>query len=104
MNNNVYVYFVSAEVAESYSGGLCNAGNAVALICHTILSFQANTGLHMQQIDALKHGFDGFDTENAGVISPNQMQVIFKMMGNAVQVGKNEADWSIMCCKKFAQL
>ena len=70
----------------SYSSGLLNAGNAVALIHHTILSFQANTGLHMQQIDALKHGFDGFDTENAGVISPNQMQVIFKMMGNAVQV------------------
>ena len=70
----------------SYSSGLCKAGNPVALIYHTILSFQANTGLHMQQIDALKHGFDGFDTENAGVISPNQMQVIFKMMGNAVQV------------------
>ena len=52
--------------------------------------FQANTGLHMQQIDALKHGFDGFDTEKAGVISPNQMQVIFKMMGNAVQVKHND--------------
>ena len=40
----------------------------------------------MEQIEALKTGFDGFDTEGTGIINPAQMQVIFKMMGNPIQV------------------
>ena len=40
----------------------------------------------MEQIEALKTGFDGFDTEGTGISNPAQMQVIFKMMGNPIQV------------------
>ena len=40
----------------------------------------------MEQIDALKNGFDGFDKENTGVVSATGMQMIFKMIGVSVQV------------------
>lgn len=45
----------------------------------------ASTGLHPEQIDALRNGFDGFDKENSGVISATGMQMIFKMIGVTVQ-------------------
>ena len=51
-----------------------------------IFSFQEGTGLHPEQVDALKNGFDGFDKENSGLISPTAMQMIFKMIGVTVQV------------------
>ena len=44
------------------------------------------TGLDPGQLEALKHGFEGFDKENAGFINATQMQMIFKMMGVQVQV------------------
>ena len=40
----------------------------------------------MEQIEALKKGFEGFDKENSGIISGTAMQMIFKMMGVNVQV------------------
>lgn len=43
------------------------------------------TGLHPEQIDALKNGFDGFDKENTGTISSTGCQMIFKMIGVNVQ-------------------
>ena len=47
---------------------------------------QETTGLDMEQIEALKKGFEGFDKENSGIISGTAMQMIFKMMGVNVQV------------------
>lgn len=47
---------------------------------------QENTGLDGEQIEALKKGFDGFDKEQAGIISGTAMQMIFKMLGFNVQV------------------
>ena len=44
------------------------------------------TGLDMQQLEALKHGFEGFDKEGTGIINSTQSQMIFKMMGVQVQV------------------
>lgn len=43
------------------------------------------TGLDVEQIDALRNGFDGFDKEHTGVISATAMQMIFKMIGVTVQ-------------------
>jgi len=43
------------------------------------------TGLDMEQVDALKNGYDGFDKENTGAISATAMQMIFKMIGVSVQ-------------------
>lgn len=43
------------------------------------------TGLDLGQLEALKHGFEGFDKEAAGFINATQMQMIFKMMGVQVQ-------------------
>jgi Ca2+-binding EF-hand superfamily protein len=43
------------------------------------------TGLDMEQVDALKNGYDGFDKENTGSISATAMQMIFKMIGVSVQ-------------------
>ena len=40
----------------------------------------------MEQVDALKNGYDGFDKENTGSISATAMQMIFKMIGVSVQV------------------
>jgi len=47
--------------------------------------YSTKTGLDVEQIDALKNGFDGFDKENTGVISATGMQMIFKMIGVSVQ-------------------
>merc|ERR1712241_563236 len=52
-----------------------------------------NTGLDMEQIEALKKGFEGFDKENSGIISGTAMQMIFKMMG--VNVQKTQLDEAI---------
>ena len=49
-------------------------------------SIQETTGLDMEQIEALKKGFEGFDKEHSGIISGTAMQMIFKMMGVNVQV------------------
>lgn len=43
------------------------------------------TGLDVQQIDALRNGFDGFDKDHSGVISATAMQMIYKMIGITVQ-------------------
>jgi len=43
------------------------------------------TGLDVEQIDALKNGFDGFDKENTGIISGTGLQMILKMIGVSVQ-------------------
>lgn len=51
------------------------------------------TGLHPQQIDALKNGFEGFDKEQTGIISATGMQMIFKMIG--VEVNKSALDEAI---------
>merc|ERR1712241_1557103 len=51
------------------------------------------TGLDMEQIEALKKGFEGFDKENSGIISGTAMQMIFKMMG--VNVQKTQLDEAI---------
>ena len=56
------------------------------LLMHCLLCMQAMTGLDVQQLEALKHGFDGFDKENTGLINSTQSQMIFKMMGVQVQV------------------
>eukprot|EP00094_Tigriopus_californicus_P001802 TCALIF_01741-PA protein Name:"Similar to Troponin C, isoform 1 (Balanus nubilus)" AED:0.22 eAED:0.24 QI:0/0.33/0.5/1/1/1/4/0/279 len=48
------------------------------------------TGLALEQIEALKKAFEGFDKEQSGIISGTAMQMIFKMMG--VNVQKNQLD------------
>jgi len=47
--------------------------------------YSSQTGLDVEQIDALKNGFDGFDKDNTGLISATGMQMIFKMIGVSVQ-------------------
>ena len=47
----------------------------------------------MEQIEALKKGFEGFDKENSGIISGTAMQMIFKMMGVNVQVQYEAVIW-----------
>merc|ERR1711934_9371 len=51
------------------------------------------TGLDMEQIEALKKGFEGFDKEHSGIISGTATQMIFKMMG--VNVQKTQLDEAI---------
>jgi len=45
----------------------------------------AQTGLDVEQIDALKNGFDNFDKESTGTISGTGLQMILKMIGVTVQ-------------------
>lgn len=47
--------------------------------------YSEQTGLDVEQIDALKNGFDGCDKENTGIITGTAMQMIFKMIGISVQ-------------------
>ena len=49
-----------------------------------------NTGLDMEQVEALKKGFDGFATDGDGTISTTNMQMILKSMG--VKADKDELE------------
>merc|ERR1712126_451926 len=48
------------------------------------------TGLDMEQVEALKKGFDGFDKEGGGTITQTTMQMILKSMG--VKVDKDDLE------------
>jgi len=48
------------------------------------------TGLDMEQVEALKKGFEGFDKEGSGSISQTTMQMILKSMG--VKVDKDDME------------
>merc|ERR1712234_66200 len=48
------------------------------------------TGLEMEQVEALKKGFDGFDKDGGGTISQTTMQMILKSMG--VKVDKDDLE------------
>jgi len=51
-----------------------------------------STGLNDDQVDSLKKGFEGFDTETSGTISQTTMQMILKSMG--VDCKKDDMDSS----------
>lgn len=63
------------------------------MIIDTLDPDQDNTGLDIEQIEALKKAFDGFDKEQVGIISGTAMQMIFKMMG--VNVQKQQLDEAV---------
>lgn len=54
------------------------------------MAIAESTGLDSDQIDALKKGFEGFDTEGGGTISGTNMQMILKSMD--VKVDKAEIE------------
>jgi len=48
------------------------------------------TGLDVEQVEALKKGFEGFDKDGGGTISQTTMQMILKSMG--VKVDKDDME------------